>query len=97
MLFSGGARGGDSGPGVQAAMAEAVGRCMSALLEALRSKAGAYKDKGGGALAALFLLNNAHYLVDALEQSERLSLLGRAWLQDHKAGGPGSVGGSARA
>lgn len=40
-----------------------------------------YKDH---ALAALFLMNNVHYMVRAVEGSEALAIVGPAWLDAHR-------------
>ena len=36
------------------------------------------------ALAALFLMNNVHYIVKAVESSEALSCVGQDWIERHK-------------
>ena len=36
------------------------------------------------ALAALFLMNNVHYIVKAVESSEALSVVGQDWIERHK-------------
>ena len=36
------------------------------------------------ALAALFLMNNVHYIVKAVESSEALSVVGPDWIERHK-------------
>ena len=36
------------------------------------------------ALAALFMMNNVHYMVKAVEGSPALMLLGQEWLERHK-------------
>ena len=36
------------------------------------------------ALAALFLMNNVHYIVKAVESSEALSVVGQDWVERHK-------------
>lgn len=36
------------------------------------------------ALAALFLMNNVHYVVKAVESSEALSIVGQDWIERHK-------------
>ena len=38
----------------------------------------------GQALAALFLMNNVHYIVKAVESSEALSCVGQDWIERHK-------------
>ena len=40
-----------------------------------------YKDR---ALAMLFLMNNLHYVVKAVESSPALSLVGQDWVEEHK-------------
>ena len=40
-----------------------------------------YKDR---ALAMLFLMNNLHYVVKAVESSPALSLVGQDWVEGHK-------------
>ena len=37
------------------------------------------------ALAALFMMNNMHYMVKTVESSAALMLLGPEWLEQHKA------------
>jgi len=59
----------------------AIVACMQALLQALEIKSRGYKNK---ALAALFLMNNVHYMVVTVEQSESLSVLGKEWVEKHK-------------
>ena len=39
---------------------------------------------GVQALAALFLMNNVHYIVKAVESSEALSVVGQDWIERHK-------------
>ena len=36
------------------------------------------------ALAALFLMNNVHYIVKAVESNEALSCVGQDWIERHK-------------
>jgi exocyst complex protein 7 len=36
------------------------------------------------ALSALFLMNNVHYIVKAVESSEALSVVGQDWIERHK-------------
>ena len=41
----------------------------------------AYKNK---ALSALFLMNNLHYLVKAVESSPALAVIGEDWIELHR-------------
>ncbi|BDA42170.1 Exocyst complex component EXO70A1 [Coccomyxa sp. Obi] len=59
----------------------AVGHMLRVLLDNLETKARTYKNK---ALAALFLMNNVHYIVKAVESSEALSCVGQDWIERHK-------------
>ncbi len=36
------------------------------------------------ALAALFMMNNLHYMVKTVEGSEALTVLGEEWIEQHK-------------
>ena len=40
-----------------------------------------YKNK---ALSALFLMNNVHYMVKAVENSTALAVIGEDWIEQHK-------------
>ena len=40
-----------------------------------------YKNK---ALSALFLMNNVHYLVKAVESSPALAVIGEDWIEPHR-------------
>ena len=40
-----------------------------------------YKNK---ALSALFLMNNMHYMVKAVESSPALAVIGEDWIELHK-------------
>ena len=44
-------------------------------------QAKAYKNK---ALSALFLMNNVHYMVKAVENSTALAVIGEEWIEQHK-------------
>jgi exocyst complex protein 7 len=55
-------------------------------VQALQLKCRAYKSP---ALGSLFLMNNIHYVVLTVEQSEQLSHLGHGWVEKHKVGGWG--------
>jgi hypothetical protein len=57
--------------------------CVCTLLctQALQVKSCAYKSP---ALGSLFLMNNVHYVVLTVEQSEQLSHLGHSWVEKHK-------------
>lgn len=44
-------------------------------------QAKAYKNK---ALSALFLMNNVHYMVKAVENSTVLAVIGEEWIEQHK-------------
>ena len=44
-------------------------------------QAKAYKNK---ALSALFLMNNVHYMVKAVENSTALAVIGEDWIEQHK-------------
>ena len=44
-------------------------------------QARAYKNK---ALSALFLMNNVHYMVKAVENSTALAVIGEDWIERHK-------------
>lgn len=44
-------------------------------------QAKAYKNK---ALSALFLMNNVHYMVKAVENSAALAVIGEEWIEQHK-------------
>ncbi|KAK9901547.1 hypothetical protein WJX75_001553 [Coccomyxa subellipsoidea] len=59
----------------------AVGHMLRVLLDNLETKARTYKNK---ALAALFLMNNVHYIVKAVESNEALSCVGQDWIERHK-------------
>ncbi|EIE20659.1 Exo70 exocyst complex subunit [Coccomyxa subellipsoidea C-169] len=67
--------------GVMTAVQGAVGHMLRVLLDNLETKARTYKNK---ALAALFLMNNVHYIVKAVESSEALSCVGQDWIERHK-------------
>ena len=41
-------------------------------------------EEGVQAQAALFLMNNVHYIVKAVESSEALSVVGQEWIERHK-------------
>ena len=40
-----------------------------------------YKNK---ALSALFLMNNVHYMVKAVENSAALAVIGEDWVEQHR-------------
>ncbi len=35
-------------------------------------------------LAAVFMMNNLHYMVKTVESSEALTVLGEEWIEQHK-------------
>lgn len=80
VLFGGSGSGG--GEEARAALAAAVSRLLSRLVENLEAKSRGYR--GEPALAALFMMNNVHYLQWSVEGSAALGLLGREWLEAHK-------------
>jgi exocyst complex protein 7 len=64
-----------------AAVRGSVAHMLRVLLDNLDTKSHTYKAK---ALAALFLMNNVHYIVKAVESSEALSCVGGEWIERHK-------------
>lgn len=64
------------------ALSAAVARLLMRLLDNLESKSRSYK--GEPALAALFMMNNVHYVQWSVEGSTAEVLLGRGWLERHK-------------
>ena len=45
------------------------------------TQAKTYKNK---ALAALFMMNNVHYMVKAVESSPALAIIGEEWIEQHR-------------
>ncbi|KAI8467925.1 MAG: Cullin repeat-like-containing domain protein [Monoraphidium minutum] len=79
--------GADSGSEAAAAAAGsslsgAVSRLLARLLDNLEAKARGYR--GEPALAALFMMNNVHYVQWSVEGGPADALLGREWLERHK-------------
>ncbi|KAK9821134.1 hypothetical protein WJX81_005577 [Elliptochloris bilobata] len=74
-----GGAGGEAGE--REAVRAAVCHILEVLLANLTAKARVYKDR---ALAALFLMNNVHYMVRAVEGSEALRIVGAPWLEAHR-------------
>ncbi|KAK9812710.1 hypothetical protein WJX72_002444 [[Myrmecia] bisecta] len=62
-------------------MIASITHLLDVLTGNLQAKAASYKNK---ALAALFLMNNVHYLVKTVEASEALVHLGEDWIERHK-------------
>eukprot|EP00879_Flechtneria_rotunda_P025217 GHRR01026787.1.p1 GENE.GHRR01026787.1~~GHRR01026787.1.p1 ORF type:complete len:607 (+),score=217.54 GHRR01026787.1:931-2751(+) len=63
------------------ALGTGIARLLMQLLDNLEVKSRGYKNE---ALAALFMMNNVHYVQWSVESSPGLSLLGVAWLERHK-------------
>lgn len=76
----GGPEGGSGGDEARQRLAAAVARLLDGLAANLEAKARAY-PRAEPALAALFLMNNAHYVAWAAEGGALEALLGRDWLE----------------
>ncbi|KAL0036401.1 hypothetical protein WJX77_006182 [Trebouxia sp. C0004] len=80
ILFQG-EPGHEADPAVVQHMAETVLQLLDSLHANLLAKGKTYKNK---ALSALFLMNNMHYLVKAVESSPALAVIGEDWIQLHR-------------
>ena len=65
-----------------ATLASALARLLARLLDNLEAKSRAYRNDT--ALAALFIMNNVHYVQWSAEGGAAEALLGRDWLERHK-------------
>jgi hypothetical protein len=72
----------DGGQAAGTALATALSRLLERLLDNLEGKSRAYR--GDAALAALFMMNNVHYVQWSAEGGAAEALLGRDWLERHK-------------
>lgn len=77
---SGGGADGSSSP-ARRALAAGIARLLMQLQDNLEAKSRAYKNE---AIAALFMMNNVHYVQWSVEGSAALGLLGGEWLERHK-------------
>jgi hypothetical protein len=63
------------------ALSAGIARLLMQLQDNLEAKSRAYKNE---AIAALFMMNNVHYVQWSVEGSAALGLLGVDWLERHK-------------
>jgi exocyst complex protein 7 len=71
----------DSSAAALRALSAGIARLLMQLQDNLESKSRAYKNE---AIAALFMMNNVHYVQWSVESSAALGLLGSDWLERHK-------------
>lgn len=71
----------DSDSPAKRALSTGLARLLMQLLDNLEAKSRAYKNE---AIAALFMMNNVHYVQWSVENSAALGLLGVDWLERHK-------------
>jgi exocyst complex protein 7 len=71
----------DSSSAARRALSAGIARLLMQLQDNLEAKSRAYKNE---AIAALFMMNNVHYVQWSVESSAALGLLGGAWLERHK-------------
>jgi hypothetical protein len=71
----------DGGGPAQRALSAGIARLLMQLQDNLEGKSRAYKNE---AIAALFMMNNVHYVQWSVESSAALGLLGVEWLERHK-------------
>eukprot|EP00882_Tetradesmus_deserticola_P013295 GHRQ01014102.1.p1 GENE.GHRQ01014102.1~~GHRQ01014102.1.p1 ORF type:complete len:335 (+),score=196.26 GHRQ01014102.1:1145-2149(+) len=73
--------GGKDGSAARHALSAGIARLLMQLQDNLEAKSRAYKNE---AIAALFMMNNVHYVQWSVESSAALGLLGVEWLERHK-------------
>eukprot|EP00882_Tetradesmus_deserticola_P008006 GHRQ01008432.1.p1 GENE.GHRQ01008432.1~~GHRQ01008432.1.p1 ORF type:complete len:336 (+),score=196.17 GHRQ01008432.1:785-1792(+) len=71
----------DGSSAARRALSAGIARLLMQLQDNLEAKSRAYKNE---AIAALFMMNNVHYVQWSVESSAALGLLGVEWLERHK-------------